>query len=117
MITTFKDAVIINLNDTQFIIDDNKIKFAGYVNLNFIDTNNFYSHFQVNKNNRKNIKKIEFGFLFDLDDEFIEIDNLKVNGNVNQNLEKFLNNFNSKKYNIFNKIILKNSVKNFFKNY
>ena len=117
LITTFKDAVIINLNDTQFIIDDNKIKFAGYVNLNFIDTNNFYSHFQVNKNNRKNIKKIEFGFLFDLDDEFIEIDNLKVNGNVNQNLEKFLNNFNSKKYNIFNKIILKNSVKNFFKNY
>ena len=117
LITTFKDAVVVNLNDTQFIIDNNKIKFVGYVNLNFIDVNSFYSHFQVNKNNRKNIKKIEFGFLFDLDDEYLEIDNLKINGIVNQNLEEFLKNFNSKKYNILNKIIFKNFIKNFFQNY
>ena len=52
-----------------------------------------------------------------LDDEFLEIDNLKINGIVNQNSEEFLKNFNSKKYNILNKIIFKNSVKNFFQNY
>ena len=29
--TTFKDSVIINLKDTQLIVDDNKLKFAGYI--------------------------------------------------------------------------------------
>ena len=35
--TTFKDSVVINLNDTQLIVDNNKLKFAGYVTLDFID--------------------------------------------------------------------------------
>ena len=115
--TTFKDSVIINLNDTQLIIDNNKLKFAGYVSLDFIDVNNFYAHYQINRNYRKNIKKINFGFLLNLDDKFIEIDNLKVNGNINQNLETFLNKFNSNREDIFNKIILRNSIKNFLKNF
>ena len=115
--TTFKDSVVVNLNDAQLIVDNNKLKFAGYISLNFIDITEFYSHYQINRNYRKNIKKINFGFLFNLDDKFIEIDNLKVDGNINQNLEKFLNNFNSKKKNILNKIIFRNSVKDFLKNY
>ena len=115
--TTFKDSVIINLNDTQLIIDNNKLKFAGYVSLDFIDVNNFYAHYQINRNYRKNVKKIYFGFLLNLDDKFIEIDNLKVNGNINQNLETFLNQFNSNREDIFNKIIVRNSIKNFLKNF
>ena len=115
--TTFKDSVVVNLSDAQLIVDNNKLKFAGYISLNFIDITEFYSHYHINRNYRKNIKKINFGFLFNLDDKFIEIDNLKVDGNINQNLEKFLNNFNSKKKNILNKIIFRNSVKDFLKNY
>ena len=115
--TTFKDSVIISLNDTQLIIDNNKLKFAGYVSLDFIDVNNFYAHYQINRNYRKNIKKINFGFLLNLDDKFVEIDNLKVNGNINQTLEVFLNNFNSNREDIFNRIILRNSIKNFLKNF
>ena len=115
--TNFKDSVIINLNDTQLIIDNNKLKFAGYVSLDFIDVNNFYAHYQINRNYRKNIKKINFGFLLNLDDKFVEIDNLKVNGNINKNLEVFLNNFNSNREDIFNRIILRNSIKNFLKNF
>jgi hypothetical protein len=99
------------------IIDNNKLKFAGYVSLDFIDVNNFYAHYQINRNYRKNIKKINFGFLLNLDDKFIEIDNLKVNGNINQNLETFLNQFNSNREDIFNKIIVRNSIKNFLKNF
>ena len=115
--TIFKDSVVINLDDAQLIVDNNKLKLAGYISLDFIDITEFYAHYQINRNYRKNIKKINFGFLFNLDDQFIEIDNLKVNGNINQNLEKFLNNFNSKKENILNKIVFRNSVKNFLKNY
>ena len=114
---TFKNSVIININDTQLIVDNNKLKFAGYMSLDFIDVNNFYAHYQINRNYRRNIKKINSGFLLHLDDRFIEIDNLKVNGNINQNLEEFLNKFNSKKDNIFNRIVVRNSIKNFLKNF
>tara|TARA_Y100000768_G_C23854753_1_gene622817 strand:- start:318 stop:992 length:675 start_codon:yes stop_codon:yes gene_type:complete len=115
--TTFKESVIISLEEVQMIIDNNKLSFAGYINLDFIDAMEFFSHYQLDRADRKNIKKIKFGFLFDFDEKFIEIDNLKVDGNTNQNLEKFLNNFNSKKENIFNKIVLRNSIKSFFKNF
>ena len=115
--TIFKDSVIINFDDVQLIINNNKLTFAGYINLDFIDPMELYAHFQLNRADRKNIKKIKFGFLFNFDDKFVEIDNLKVDGKTNQNLEKFLNNFNSRKENIFNKIVLRNSIKNFFKNF
>ena len=117
LIGTFKNSVIFNINDTQLIVDNNKLKFAGFMSLDFVDLSNFYAHYQINRNYRKNIKKINFGFLLNLDDQFLEIDNLKVNGKTNQNLEEFLNEFNSNKEDIFNKIIMRNSIKNFLKNF
>ena len=112
--TTFKDSVIINLSDTQLIVDGNELNFAGYINLDFINVDNFYAHYQINKKDRKDIKKINFGFLFNLNEKFVEIDNLKVDENFNQSLDEFLENFNSKKVNIFNKVIFRNSIKGFF---
>tara|TARA_B100001057_G_scaffold8187_1_gene7510 strand:- start:2666 stop:4150 length:1485 start_codon:yes stop_codon:yes gene_type:complete len=115
--TIFKESVKINLNDVQLINNNNNLTFAGYMSLDFIDAMEFYAHYQLNRIYRKNIKKINFGFLFNFDNKFIEINNLKVDGKTNQNLEKFLNNFNSKKENIFNKIVIRNSIKSFFKNF
>ncbi len=115
--TSFKDSVNINLDEVQLIIENDKLTFAGYITLDFIDAMKFYAHYQLDRIDRKNIKKISFGFLFNFDDKFIEIDNLKVDGNTNQNLEKFINKFNSRKENIFNRIVIRNSIKGFFKNF
>ncbi len=113
--TKFKDSIIINLSDTQLIVDDNKLKFAGFIELDFINIKKFFEHYQINIKDRKYIKKIKLGFLFHFDDKFIEIDNLKVDEKLNKNLIQFINDFNLKKENIFNKIIFRNSVKEFFK--
>ena len=113
--TNFKDSVNINLDDTQLIVDENKLKFAGFVTLDFINIKKFFEHYQISIKNRKYIKKIKLGFLYHFDDEFVEIDNLKVDGKLIQNSNQFINDFNSRKDNIFNKIIFKNSVKDFFK--
>ena len=115
--TSFKESVIINMNEVQLIIDNGKITFAGYITLDFLDAMEFYAHYQLNRVDRKNIKKINFGFLFNFDDKYIEINNLKVDGKTHQNLEKFINNFNLEKENILNKIVRRNSIKNFFKNF
>ncbi len=116
-ITSFKNTVIIKLSDVQLIVDNNELKFAGYIDLDFIDIKDFYKHYQISRIDRKLFKKISFGFLLNIDEKVIEVDNLKIDGNTNQNLEKFINKFNSEKKNIFNKIIRRNLVKDFFKNF
>ena len=113
--TTFKDSVKINFKDTQLIVDDNKLKFTGFINFEFVNIKKFFEHYQINIKDRKYISKINLGFLFHLDEKFLEIDNLKVDGKNNQNLDLFLDDLNSKKKNIFNKIMFRNSIKNFFR--
>ena len=115
LITTFKNSVLINLNDTQLIVEDNKLKLSGFLTLDFKDVKKIFEHYQINIKDRKYIKKIKLGFLFHFDDEFVEIYNLKVDGKTTQNLDKFIEVFNLKKNNIFNKIIVRKSVKDFFK--
>ncbi len=113
--TTFKDSVIINLKDTQLIVDDNKLRFTGLITFDFINIKKFFEHYQINIKDRKYISKINLGFLFHLDEKFVEIDNIKVDGKNNENLDQFFNDLNSKKDDFFNKIMFRNSVKNFFR--
>ena len=115
--TNFKESVIINLNDTVIYLDDNKLKFAGNVNLDFLNIDNIYKHYQIDKNNRKKLKKINFGYLFNLDEKFVTIDNFEIDGKAYQKLDQFLNDFNFKKDNFLNKVIRRNLVKNFFRNF
>ncbi len=112
----FKDSVIINLDDSQLIIDNNRLDLAGYISLDFININGIYSHFQISKKNRKKIDKINLGYLFNFNERLIEIDNLKINGIPNEKAINFQKKMNSEKENILNKIIFRNLIKDFFKN-
>ena len=112
----WKDSILINLEDIQLISENNNIIFTGAVNFDFKDINEFYRQYQVKKIYRKKIKKIRLDFLLDINAEQIELDNLKIDGASNKSIDNFINNFNSKKQNIFNNIIFKNSIKEFFSN-
>jgi hypothetical protein len=112
----WKNSIIINLEDIQLINDNNRMIVAGAISFDFNKISNFYKQFQIKKIYRKEIKKVKLDFWMDIDEQKIEIDNLKIDGVSNKNTDEFLNNFNSKKVNIFNKIIFKNSIKEFFSN-
>ena len=113
---SWKNSILINLEDVQLISENNSIIFTGAMSFDFIDIDDFYRQYQVKKINRKKIKKIRLDFLLDINSKTIELDNLKVDGSSNKAIDKYINNFNSKKQNIFNKIIFKNSIKEFFNN-
>ena len=115
--TNWRSTIDINFSETELITNNESINFAGTVDLNFVDLSNFYSSFQINRKNRKKIEKIKFGFLFNFDERYIEINNLKIDGILRKDLSNFLNTFNSKKINILNKIAFRNSIKNFFRNF
>ena len=111
----FKNSVSFHLSDINLTVENNKLKFIGDISLNFEDIKNFYSHFQIKKDYRKNIEKISSNFFFNLDDGFIEFNELRVNGVDKKILERYVSQFNSEKKNILNKIIFRNAVKEFFK--
>src|SRR5210317_2079412 len=111
----FKDSAIFNFNNVNTINEDNKLKFIGDIQIVFKDIQKFYNHFQIEKNNRKNINQINSNFIFNYDDQSFELNELKVSGVDNEISDQDLNQFNSDKKNILNEILFKNKVRDFFK--
>ncbi len=111
----FKDSVIFNFNNVSVIIDENKLKFVGDIILEFKDIQNFYNHFQIIRNFRKNIDQISSNFIFYFDDELFEFDELKISGIDKKISDQYLNKFNSEKKDLLNKITFRNTIRDFFK--
>ena len=111
----FKNSAIFNFNDVSLIMDENKLTFIGDIVIDFKDIQNFYSHFQIKRNYRRNINQITSNFVFNLDDEFFEFSELKISGVGKKISDQYLNKFNSEKKDLFNKVIFRNTVRNFFK--
>jgi len=113
----WKEDLKITLKKAILDVDKEKINLVGKVEIDFYDDLNFYKSFQVKKNLRKDLKKLEFDFIFDLNQKSISFDNIEVNGKNFAELDEFINNFNSKVNRSFNKIKFKNFVNNFFSAY
>ncbi len=111
----FKESVILNLNKAQLIFRENNAQILGDFFLEFIDIDTLYSHYQINKDYRKNYKNINIGFILDLDRNLVEINNLLIDNKTNKNIERLIKNLNSSKKNILNRIVFKNTIKDFFK--
>lgn len=113
----WKNSILINLDNTQLISENNKIVIAGSASFDLKNIDDFYRQYQVKKVHRKKIKNIKLDFFYSVNDNQIEFDNLKIDGDSNINLDNFINDFNSKRINIFNKVLLRNSIKDLFANF
>ena len=114
LIFIFKDNTIFNFKSVNVIIEENKLKFIGDLSIDFTDIQNFYNHFQIVRNYRKNISQINSNFVFNFDDETFTLNELKIVGIDKKISDEYLSRFNSDKQNIFNKIVLRNKVRDFF---
>ncbi len=119
----FSESTIMWKKDLKIILDesfltlDDGINLIGTIFLDFKNINNFYSSFQIQKKDRKDIKKISIDYVYNFNDNSFVFNNPKINNKQNIELEEFLNVFNSKKDRRFNKITFKNFVNNFFRVY
>jgi hypothetical protein len=112
----WKSSILITIDNVELISAGNKIIFIGTLSFDFKDIDDFYSQYQIKKNYRKKINKIKLDFLLNLTNNEIQFDNIKVDGSSKQITDNYINNLNSKKLNLFNRVILKNSIKEFFGN-
>ena len=116
-ILMWKNDLKISFKESFLSYDDNEIKFIGKAVLKFKDLDNFYKSFQVKKDNRSRLNKIEFDFIYNVDKKTFIFDNIKIDDVESEDLKEYLDNFNSSQNRIFNKITFKNFVSNFFSVY
>ena len=90
----WKDDLKIQLRDSIVIYDQENLNLIGNVFIDIKDINDFYKSFQVKKNDRKEIKTIEFDFNYDLNKRKITLDNFQ-RYNLMKN-KKFISDVNSK---------------------
>ena len=111
-----KDCEII-FNDGLLTVNDDGINIIGSVILNFKDVNNFYSSFQIKKNDRKKINQLELDFVYNFNKNNFLFDNIKIDRSSNEKLDKFIEKYNSNEKKFFNKVTFKNFINEFFENY
>ncbi len=112
----WKDDLKITLKDSQLTYDENEISLLGRVNVEVKDINDFHKSFQIKKKSRKKLDQIQFDFYYNFDQRKINFDNIKIDDNYVENLDKFIEDFNSKGK-ILNKIMLKNFINDLFDTY
>ena len=113
----WKEDVKIRLDDCYLTYDESKINLNGKIILNFLDLDSFYRSFQVNKNFRKKVEKVELYFIYNLNDNNINFSNSLIDDSPNNDTENFFEDFNAKGKNVFNKVRLKNFINSFFQAY
>ena len=113
----WKKDLKITFNESFLAYNDNEIKIIGNITLEFEDLDNFYKSFQVKKDNRNRLKKIEFDFIYSIDKKTFNFDNVKIDNFENECIKEYLEDFNLSQDRSFNKITFKNFINDFFSAY
>ena len=114
----WKDDLEIILNDAVLSYDDNEIFLLGKLLFNAKNIDDFYKSFQIKKNDRKKINKMELDFVYNFNQNLFSFDNVKIDNKSNKNIDEFIERYNSNEEKFFsNKVTFKNFVNNFFSNY
>ena len=113
----WKDNMDLSLEDAMLNFEKEKINLNGKMIVNIKNKNDFYKSFQIKKDFRKNLKKIEFDFNYDFNKNKVYFDNLRFDSKTNKNLEKFISKFNSSDVKFFNTITFRSFVHKIFDAY
>ena len=113
----WNEAVSINSTDIEFINDQDGKKLIGEVKFKFDDIEKFFRYFQIKRNYRDVFKEIKADFIYDFIENRIIFNNLKMDDKSYQKLNDFVERTNKKNKNLFNKVTLRNFVKEFFQIY
>ena len=106
----WKENVNVFFSDAFLNFDKEKINFNGRTSFDVKDKDEFYKFFQIKKELRKNIEKIELDFNYDFNEEKITIYNLRIDNKTNKKIEEIISSFNSSNKRLLNKITFKNLV-------
>ena len=83
----WKDDLEIEFKESLLNYNKDEINLVGKIVINIINKDDFYKSYQVKKIFRKDIKKIEFDFFYNLEKKNISFDNVKVDGSSSSSID------------------------------
>ena len=98
-------------------VNNNNLVLDGKLLLEISNYNEIYKVLQTPRNYRSEIEKIEFDFVYNFDQQIMNLKNVKINGQINQNVNKVLSEYISQKSILQNKIYFKNLMNQAIKSY
>jgi len=115
--TKWNDSVIINSEEIEFLNGIDGKKLIGEIIFNFEDIEKFFRYFQIKRNYRDVFETIKFDFIYDLTFDKLTMTNLRIDNKSSKKIDRFLNQYNRSENNSFNKVTIRNFIKEFFKIY
>ena len=115
--TQWNEAVFIRSNEIEFLNDIDGKKLVGEIIFNFEDIEKFFRYFQIKRNYRDVFKIIKLDFVYDLSLDKLTMNNLRIDNKSSKKIDEFLNLYNKNENNSFNKVTIRNFIKEFFKIY
>jgi len=115
--TKWNKSVSIKSDDIEFANDKNGKKLIGEILFDFNDVEKFFRYFQIKRNYRNVFGEIRADFVYDFTQDKLIFNNLRIDNKTDQVLESFLEDYNKKNKNLFNKVTFRNFVKEFFQTY
>ncbi len=115
--TKWNKSVSIKSDDIEFANNKNGKKLIGEILFDFNDIEKFFRFFQIKRNYRNVFGEIRADFVYDFTLDKLIFNNLRIDDKSSPVLEKFLEDYNKKNKNLFNKVTFRNFVKEFFRVY
>ena len=115
--TEWNDAVLIRSNEIEFLNDMDGKKLVGEIIFNFEDIEKFFRYFQIKRNYRDVFETIKLDFVYDLTLDKLTMNNLRIDNKSQKKIDNFLNEYNKSKNNSFNKVTIRNFIKELFQIY
>ena len=115
--TKWNQSISIDSNDIEFVNNEDGKKLIGELIFNFEDLERFFRYFQVKRNYRNVFDEIKADINYDFVSNKLIIDNLKIDNKSYRMLDDLIEKINKEDKNLFNKVIFRNFVKEFFQAY
>ena len=114
---SLKNYADIKITDSLLYTNNNNLILDALISINVKDFKEVYKIFQTPRNNRKEIKKIEFRLSYNFDQMTVNLNDIKVDEIIDQKVNKTLNQINLKDNYLQNRIYLKHLVNQAIKDY
>ena len=113
----WRDFATFELEESLIFVRDGELVLDGKLKININNYNKIYKFLLTPKNYRNEINQIDLNFTYNFDQKTAKLKDIKVDNNINLNVNKILNNVILKKDDLQNKIYFKNLLNQAIKNY
>ena len=108
---SWNDHVDFKILDSLLYVNENQLVLDGKLILDIKDYNEIYKFLQSPMNLRPELKKIEFNFLYNFDQQIINFNTITIDNKIDKKVNEFLKKLILKKNNLQNKIYIKKIMK------